>query len=332
MIRRLFFAPRVVVLVSTIGISGLAVAIVTAYPEITDFGATYPPAVDNTWSDVLGVRVTGAQLAVLVVVPIVAFALGWFLNRTLVGRTVKASAENPDLARVQGINPKLVSTAVWSIAGFVATLTMMLVAADNGGAARDLLTLGPNTLVRALAAAVIAGMVSFPRAMLAGVAIGVVQALVELQLPRQARPHRRSAVRGRADRGGAPEPHTGSGRNPDVLVRAEGARDPRAAARRLVGQAAQRDRPGHAPSVCDPPAAPDHAALAAPAVRHDRVLRDLRALADRPHRVGGPAVARPDGLRGVWRPGRGGPDARHEPRSGRAAPRSRADCRSCSPS
>ena len=72
----------------------------------------------------------------------------------------------------------MVSTAVWSIAGFVATLTMMLVAADNGGAAHDLLTLGPNTLVRALAAAVIAGMVSFPRAMVAGVAIGVVQALI----------------------------------------------------------------------------------------------------------------------------------------------------------
>ncbi len=177
-IRRLFYAPRVVVLVSTIGISGLALAIVTAYPEITDFGASYPPAVDTTWSDVLGVRVTGAQLAVLVVVPVVALALGWFLNRTLVGRTVKASAENPDLARVQGINPKLVSTAVWSIAGFLATLTMILVAADNGGAARDLLQLGPNTLVRALAAAVIAGMVSFPRAMLAGVAIGVVQALI----------------------------------------------------------------------------------------------------------------------------------------------------------
>jgi ABC-type branched-subunit amino acid transport system ATPase component/ABC-type branched-subunit amino acid transport system permease subunit len=177
-IRRLFYAPRVIVLVATIGISGLALAIVASYPEITDFSASYPPAVDHTWSDVLGVRVTGAQLAVLVVVPLVAFALGWFLNRTLVGRTVKASAENPDLARVQGINPKVVSTAVWSIAGFVATLTMILVAADNGGAAKDLLTLGPNTLVRALAAAVIASMVSFPRAMLAGVAIGVIQALV----------------------------------------------------------------------------------------------------------------------------------------------------------
>jgi ABC-type branched-subunit amino acid transport system ATPase component/ABC-type branched-subunit amino acid transport system permease subunit len=177
-IRRLFFAPRVIVLVATIGISGLALAIVTAYPEITDFSAPYPVPSDTSWNDVGGVRITSAQIAVVVVVPLVAVALGWFLNRTTLGRTVKASAENPDLARVQGINPKFVSTAVWAIAGFLATLTMILVAGDNGGAAHDLLTLGPNTLVRALAAAVIAGMVSFPRAMVAGVVIGVAQALI----------------------------------------------------------------------------------------------------------------------------------------------------------
>src|SRR5262249_11214255 len=86
--------------------------------------------------------------------------------------------ENPDLARVQGINPKMVSTAVWAIAGFVATLTMILIAGESGNAG-DLPTLGPNTLVRALVAAVIAGLVSFPRAMLAGVAIGVVEALIQ---------------------------------------------------------------------------------------------------------------------------------------------------------
>ena len=121
-VRRLFTAPRVIMLVATIGIGGLALAIVFALPDLEDLGATYPSAVDKTWTDVFGtgVQVRGAQLAVLVVVPIVTIALGWFLNRTLVGRTVKASAENPDLARVQGINPKVVSTAVWSIAGFVA--------------------------------------------------------------------------------------------------------------------------------------------------------------------------------------------------------------------
>jgi ABC-type branched-subunit amino acid transport system ATPase component/ABC-type branched-subunit amino acid transport system permease subunit len=177
-IRRLFTAPRVIVLVATIGIAGLAVAIVSAYPEITDFSAPYPVPSTTTWDDVGGVRVTSAQVAVLIVVPIVAIALGWFLNRTLIGRTVKASAENPDLARVQGINPKIVSTAVWAIAGFISTLTMILIAGDNAGTAHDVLLLGPNTLVRALAAAVIAGMVSFPRAMTAGVLIGVIQALI----------------------------------------------------------------------------------------------------------------------------------------------------------
>src|SRR6476620_6370645 len=177
-VRRLFYAPRVIMLVATIGIAGVALTVVFALPEIADTSARYPVAINHTWTDVAGVDVRGTQLAVRIVVPLVAIALGWFLNRTLIGRTVKASAENPDLARIQGINPKLVSTAVWAIAGFLATLTMVLVAADNGGAAKDLLTLGPNTLVRALAAAVIASMVSFPRAMVAGVAIGVIQALV----------------------------------------------------------------------------------------------------------------------------------------------------------
>ena len=178
-VRRLFTAPRVIMLVATIGIGGLALAIVFALPDLDDLSATYPSAIDKTWTDVFGtdVQVRGAQLAVLIVVPIVTIALGWFLNRTLVGRTVKASAENPDLARVQGINPKVVSTAVWSIAGFVATLTMILIAA--GETTNNVTVLGPNTLVRALAASVIAGLVSFPRAMFAGVAIGLFEAIVK---------------------------------------------------------------------------------------------------------------------------------------------------------
>src|SRR3954451_24186700 len=177
-VRRLFYAPRVVMLVATIGVAGVSEAIITAYPDLKDEGAAYPVASGKTWNDVLGVRVSGAQIAILVSVPVVVIVLGWMLNRTLLGRTVKASAENPDLARVQGINPKFVSTAVWAIAGFLATLTMILIAADNGGAARDLLTLGPNTVVRAVAAALSAGMVSFPRHMVADIVISVIQGLI----------------------------------------------------------------------------------------------------------------------------------------------------------
>ncbi|GMU77604.1 MAG: ABC transporter [Acidimicrobiia bacterium] len=176
-VRRLFYAPRVVMLVATIGVAGLSEAIITAYPKLKDEGAEYPVASAKVWNDVLGVRVSGAQLAVVISVPIAVVALGWMLNRTLLGRTVKASAENPDLARVQGINPKFVSTAVWAIAGFLATLTMVLIAGQSG-AASQLPSLGANTLARALVAAVVAGMVSFPRAMFAGIVIGVAQSLI----------------------------------------------------------------------------------------------------------------------------------------------------------
>lgn len=175
-IRRLFDAPRVIVLVATIGIAQLALAVVTAFPDIEDRRARFPLAVGSE-REVAQVRVTGSQLAVLVAVPVVAVGLSWILNRTTLGKTVKAAASNPDLSRVSGINPKIVSTGVWALAGLVATVSMILIAGDDGSVT-DFVTLGPNTLVRALAAAVIAGMTSFRRALLAGVVLGVVQALL----------------------------------------------------------------------------------------------------------------------------------------------------------
>jgi ABC-type branched-subunit amino acid transport system ATPase component/ABC-type branched-subunit amino acid transport system permease subunit len=175
-IRRLFTAPRVIVLVATIGIAQLSLAILIAFPEIDAPGARFPVPVGGAW-EVADIRVVGPQLTIFLVVPLVAVGLGWLLNRTAVGKAVKASADNPDLARLAGISPKVVSTLVWAIAGGLATLSIALLAGQSGSA-QNLDNLGPSTLVRALAAAVIAGMVSFPRAFFAGIAIGVVQALI----------------------------------------------------------------------------------------------------------------------------------------------------------
>jgi ABC-type branched-subunit amino acid transport system ATPase component/ABC-type branched-subunit amino acid transport system permease subunit len=176
-IRRLFTAPRVIVLVATIGVAQLSLAILTAYPSIDVRGARFPQAIGGDLR-IAGVRITGAQLLILIVVPLVAAALGWFLTRTTLGRTVKASASNPDLARLLGISPKLVSAFSWAAAGLLATLSLALIA-GQAGTVQGLDALGPSTLVRALAAAVLAGMASFPRALVAGVAIGVAQSLVQ---------------------------------------------------------------------------------------------------------------------------------------------------------
>ena len=177
-VRRLFASPRVILLVATIGIAQLALAVATALPSLGSSSAAYPVPVAGQWSPFGGVQISGADLSILVSVPVVAGLLSWFLNRTAVGKSIAASADNPELARLSGINPKTVSTIVWALAGFIGTLALILVA-GQGLQASTLSQLGPDTLAQALIAAVIAGLRSFPRAMAAGVLVGVVESVLQ---------------------------------------------------------------------------------------------------------------------------------------------------------
>ncbi len=107
----------------------------------------------------------------LIVVPVITVGLWWLLGHTAFGDSVRASASNSDLARMTGINPKMVSTGVWAIAGFLGTVAILLIATDQTSA--DLVHIGPDTLLRGMVAALIGGMVSFPRAVVGAVAIGI---------------------------------------------------------------------------------------------------------------------------------------------------------------
>lgn len=175
-VRRLRRSPRVVVLVATIGIAQVGQAIAAEIPLPSNLSARYPSAFNGTWS-VAGVTIHGSDLSVLVFVPVVVIALTVFLDHTTIGRTVQACATNPQLARLSSISPKMVSMMVWALAGGLSTLSIVLIAGESGSVGA-VATLGPETLSRALAAAVIAGMVSFRRAVVAGVVIGVAQSLL----------------------------------------------------------------------------------------------------------------------------------------------------------
>ena len=177
-VRRLFSRPRVILLVATVGVAQLMRAVIAAFPDITDTTQRYPVAARTVWENApFGLRIAAPQVAIIVVVPIVAVALGWMLNRTTFGRAVAASADNPDLARLSGVNPKVVSTFVWTAAGLLSSLSIILLSGQSG-AVTGLANLGPLTLARALAAAAIAGMRSFPRAVMAGLVIGVTESVV----------------------------------------------------------------------------------------------------------------------------------------------------------
>jgi len=177
-IRRLFRAPRVIVLVATIGVAELAQAVTRSIPDYRTgtLQTVYPTPIKGEWHPGAGVTVSGAQVLALVLVPVITIGLWWLLGHTKFGEAVRASVANPDLARLTGINPKMVSTAVWTIAGFLSAMAVILIATDS--TSTDLVAIGPATLLRGLAAALIGRMVSFPKAVVAAVVIGILDQLL----------------------------------------------------------------------------------------------------------------------------------------------------------
>ena len=181
-ITRLFRAPRVILLVATIGIAQLCELLQVALPEIeVSMANRYPVALSGQW-EILGLRVRGAELIVIIAVPVLTAALTYYLQRTAQGRAVRAAASNPDLARLTAISPKIISTITWIIAGLLAAVALILVAGINGQPS-GFRSLGPATLVQVLAAALIGRLRNFPVAMIAGVALGLLRSLLVFNWP-----------------------------------------------------------------------------------------------------------------------------------------------------
>ncbi|HET6966057.1 MAG TPA: ABC transporter permease [Acidimicrobiales bacterium] len=115
---------------------------------------------------------TGNHIAAFVVVVALTAGLGAFLRYTRVGIALRASAENADRALLLGIPVKRVATAAWALAGLLSALAIF-VQAPLTGTPSDA-SLGFDTLLYGLAAAVVARMERFGVALAAGLGIGVV--------------------------------------------------------------------------------------------------------------------------------------------------------------
>lgn len=181
LVRRLTRAPRVVLLVATIGAAQLLLFVQYVLPGVTSY-SQFPTAFAKRWT-IGDVVVRSEHVVAAVVLPLMVGGLTWFLNRTKYGIAVRASADNSDAARLSGISVKKMSTIVWALAGMLAAVCTILSAPLAGANATTTGELGPSILLRTLAAAVIAGMASLPVALLAGIVLGIVEAVVFFNNP-----------------------------------------------------------------------------------------------------------------------------------------------------
>jgi ABC-type branched-subunit amino acid transport system permease subunit len=178
--RRLSDAPRLTVLVATVGLA--QVLVLTTYLVLDqisedlrrDEGFPSPIGAARSVGDDL--VLTQSHLLILVLVPPALLAIAAVLRFTDLGMAVRAAAENRDAAGLAGVPTGLVTTGVWAMSGALAAVTAVALGPDRGLVLSD--AFSPDLLVRALTAAVVAGMARLGVAIVAGVGIGVLEQVV----------------------------------------------------------------------------------------------------------------------------------------------------------
>ncbi len=174
-IRRFFKAPRLLLTVATLILSPLLATIGTIQPAFFDL--TVPPqnfpSPFNFSFEIKPVTFRGNDVIAMVAIPLVILALAAMFRYTNVGIAIRGSAESAERAFLLGVPVKRIQTVVWIIASVLSFSAIFLRAGIVGLPIGRVL--GPQILIRALAAAVIGRMENLPVIFAAAVGLGIVE-------------------------------------------------------------------------------------------------------------------------------------------------------------
>src|SRR6202453_1553975 len=120
------------------------------------------------------VRISPGQLAAMIITVVVAPAVAYFLARTTIGKSMRAVADNRDLASVSGIDVDRIGAYVWFLAGALAGVGGIMFAVVQG-------TFDPNlgfqVLFLVFTTVVLGGIGSAYGALVAGFILGLAMEL-----------------------------------------------------------------------------------------------------------------------------------------------------------
>lgn len=178
-IRPLFDAPRVTLLVATAGIALLAIGIEfwrTANNPLRFFDAiiTSPDSLDRVAP--FGVAVSDQRLITLAVLAAAAVALFLFFRSPL-GLAVLAASQDPVASELVGVSVRRISTITWGLASLLGGAAGLLYA---GGAQFSPGLITTAVLIPGFTAAIVGGITSLPGAAAGGILVGVLQAMGSL--------------------------------------------------------------------------------------------------------------------------------------------------------
>jgi branched-chain amino acid transport system permease protein len=165
-------APRLAPLITAMGVSLLlqTLAMIIWKPNPKPF----PLLIESETYEIGGAVINTIQILILVITVVALAGLMFLVNRTKLGRAMRATAENPRVAGLMGVKPDTVISATFIIGAALAALAGVMYAANYGQVQH---TMGFLPGLKAFTAAVFGGIGNLAGAMVGGVLLGLIEAL-----------------------------------------------------------------------------------------------------------------------------------------------------------
>ncbi len=170
--RPLRHAPKLAPLITAIGVS-----IVLQHLAMLIWGRNYlsfPAIFPATQYEILGASITTVQVAIVLIAALMMCALLVLINRTRLGRAMRATSENPPIAQLMGVNINQIISLTFVIGSALAAVAGLMVSANYSIVHY---AMGAMLGMKAFTAAVLGGIGNVVGAMLGGVLLGLIESL-----------------------------------------------------------------------------------------------------------------------------------------------------------
>jgi branched-chain amino acid transport system permease protein len=162
-------ANRLAPLLSAIGVSFILSNLAAFLWGTKSRKFDYP--FDNTAFNVGGVTVTPHQIMILIVSFVLMVALKLYIDKTRMGKAMRATSLDQDVAALMGINVNQVISLTFAIGSALAATAGILVALDY----KVYPTMGAMAGLKAFVAAVLGGIGNITGAMVGGIILGILE-------------------------------------------------------------------------------------------------------------------------------------------------------------
>jgi len=176
LLERLTIAPikKMTPLTSIILTLGVSTAVKAVMLLIWGPEAKALPTFPGTDVTVGGVSIRSQELWVLGAAAVVSYAVIWFYEHTVRGKSLRACAEQPVAARLVGISPRTATVVAFAVAGFTGAIAGVVGSPIYLSSWQS----GLSLELKGFVAATLGGLTSLRVAMVGGLMLGVLENLV----------------------------------------------------------------------------------------------------------------------------------------------------------